>query len=186
MSLEKIKQGDACNILATFVKVDEDGDFVFLVNGIHQYFSAEEAAKNVSPIAPPPKHDPCRPFREGDIVEPCAVNGRWCSHVWEDRSGIHYEVAKDEDPLTAHMEVKDPDSPYSFLAHAAFFKLVAPVEEPYCISAGAGIIEIWKRKSEVVKTWYYDEVKAGLKAKAAAKAECDRLNAEWRKEQNNG
>lgn len=95
----------------------------------------ENGTKNTEPA---PKYDPCRKFRKGDIVAPCSVNGRWCSHVWEDKSSIHYEVAKDEDPITAHMEVKDTDSPHPFLVHAAFFKLVTPVEEiePYRVGTG--------------------------------------------------
>jgi hypothetical protein len=55
--------------------------------------------------------------------------------------------------------------------------------EPYFISEGAGIIEIWHRnRREVVKAWFYNYVKAGVEALAAAEAERDRLNAKWRKE----
>lgn len=55
--------------------------------------------------------------------------------------------------------------------------------EPYFISEGAGIIEIWHAHSlEVVKTWFYNGVKAGAKALAEAEVECERLNEEYRKE----
>jgi cell division protein FtsL len=53
--------------------------------------------------------------------------------------------------------------------------------EPYTISEGAGIIEVYNEKLEAVKAWFYRDVKAGVKALAEAQAERDRLNAEWRR-----
>lgn len=134
-----------------------------------------------------PKYDPCRPFRKGDIVEPCQVNGRWLSPPWEHRTGIRYEVTKDEDPLTAHMEVKDPDSPHPFLVHAAFFKLVTPVEErePYKVEESIFIKnewKVWKDGGDKTQTLIATYTLAHPNAKAAAEAERDRLNAEYRKE----
>ena len=52
--------------------------------------------------------------------------------------------------------------------------------EPYIISEGAGIIELYNEQLDVVKAWFYNDVKAGVKALALAEAERDRLNAEWR------
>lgn len=146
-------------------------------------------------VSLPPKHDPCHLFRKGDIVEPCQVNGRWVSPAWEDRAGIRYEVAKDEDPLTAHMEVKDPDSPQPFLVHAAFFKLVTPVEElePYFVGESENSYDLFRKTSNGnqlrASFWWKHNPTPDLielskaNAKAAAEAERDRLNAEWRKEQ---
>lgn len=57
--------------------------------------------------------------------------------------------------------------------------------EPYVISEGAGIIEVYNENFEAVKAWFYNDVRAGVKALAAAEAERDRLNEEWRKEQSN-
>ena len=55
--------------------------------------------------------------------------------------------------------------------------------ELYFISEGAGIIEIWHwKRREVVKSWFYNYVKAGVEALAEAEAECARLNTECRKE----
>lgn len=127
----------------------------------------------------PPKYDPCRPFKAGDIVEPCQVKGRWLSEGWKNRKGIRYKVTSDEDDDCV-MWVQDPDSLYPKCVAAVFFQLVTPVEElkPYFISEGAGIIEIWNGKGEVEKTWYYDAVKAGVEALAAAEAECAMLNGE--------
>lgn len=120
-------------------------------------------------------YDPCRPFRKGDIVEPCSVNGRWSSHVWEARSSIHYEVAEAEDPLTAHMELKDPDSSYTFLVHAAFFKLIMPVEELEPYRVGTGI------DSQLL--YCNSELFAEFEKEEEAKRVCDLLNSEHRKEQ---
>lgn len=54
--------------------------------------------------------------------------------------------------------------------------------ELYFISEGAGIIEIWhKKRREVVKSWFYNHVKAGVEALVEAEAELARLNAEPRK-----
>ena len=58
------------------------------------------------------------------------------------------------------------------------------ITEPYFISEGAGIIEIWHaQRLEVVKIWVYNTVQEGIEALADAEAERDRLNAEHRKEQ---
>lgn len=126
------------------------------------------------------KFDPSRPFRKGDIVEPCSVKGRWFSPVWEDRSGIRYEVTTDEDPLTACLYLKDPDSPEPFLVHAAFFRLVTPVEEPYYIEEELGAVTVRSKEDPTFhKCWHYGAVTSGVIALAAATAECARLNAEY-------
>ena len=134
----------------------------------------------VSPAAP--KYSPYRPFHKGDIVEPCLVNGRSFSPEWEHRSGIRYEVVKDEDPLTAYMEIKAPDSPQPFFAHAAFIKLVTPVEElgPYSI---ADNLHGWIVYKDLPGTVVANFNHYHPNAKAAAEAERDRLNAAYRKEQ---
>ena len=132
-----------------------------------------------------PKYDPCRLFKAGDIVEPCQANGRWLSPPWEHRTGIRYEVTEDENPITADLYIKDPDSPEPFLTHAAFFNLVTQVEElePYCIADHIhGWIVYKDNPGNVVANFN----KTHPNAKAAAEAECARLNAEYRKERNNG
>lgn len=136
-----------------------------------------------------PKYAPCRLFRKGDVVEPSSVNGRWSSPVWVDRAGIHYEVTNDEDPLTAHMYIKDPDSPEPFLVHAAFFKLVTPAEARFSFRVGDfpvdGEWSVWKDsigKTEIISSY---KIATHPNAKAAAEAERDRLNAEYRKEMGN-
>lgn len=195
MNFSDIKAGETYNVRVKVTHVDAYKNV--RVNTVDEndkqlgvestvFYSGELRA--FSPITPEnvikntetaPKYDPCRLFRKGDIVEPCSVNGRWCSHVWEDRSSIHYEVAKAEDPLTAHMEVKDPDTPHPFLVHAAFFNLVTPVEELFTIDMDDdeqtySVV----RGTLFVASYGYgpDDFYTKDKAKRAAQAECDRLN----------
>lgn len=130
-----------------------------------------------------PQYDPNRLFRKGDIVEPCTVNGRWLSYTWENRSGIHYEVTEDENPLTAEMFIKDPDCIEPFLSHAAFFKLVTPAETRFSFRVGDfpvdGEWSVWKDstgKTEIISSY---KIATHPNAKEAAEAECDRLNAQY-------
>jgi hypothetical protein len=147
-------------------------------SGLPCYFKLED----LSPISPSPKYDPCRLFREGDIVEPCKVNGRWLSPPWEHRTGIGYEVTEDENPITADLYIKGPDSPEPFRTHAAFFKLVAPVEElePYSVTASTDDWCVQAKQSRAIISRYSKRLHPH--ALEAAEAERDRLNAEYRKE----
>ena len=127
-----------------------------------------------------PDYNPCRKFRVGDIVTPCQVNGRWWAPAWKDRSGILYEVIEAECPDSSEMTVKDETVATPFEVHAAFFKLVTPVEElePYRLDNDTfGWIVLGKGGFIAARFWqdYHPN------AKASAEAECKRLNAEHRK-----
>lgn len=126
------------------------------------------------------KYDPCRKFRNGDIVTPQERNGRV---PWG--KGTKLKVVADESK--AGVTVRCDDTGEERLMCVLFLELVTPVEElePYTISEGAGIIEVYNEKFEVVKAWCYRDVKAGVKALAEAEAECARLNEECRKEREN-
>lgn len=177
MNIEDIKVGETYNVRMNVDSISDGFVDCLFVDG-------ESCSITLEPERlhhPEPKYDPCRKFRKGDIVEPCQVNGRWSTCLWQDRAGIRYKVTKDEDPLQSHMEVKDPDSPQSFLVHAAFFKLVTPVEElePYSVETCQYGYTV--NKGELILATYNDETHPH--AKEAAEAERDRLNAEYRKEQ---
>lgn len=135
-----------------------------------------------------PKYDPCREFREGDKVRMVMRDGRqpYCTRMHEHivPSDTIGTVVKCE--LNGFVAV-EYNNGYKPVVHFSFLELVTPVEaEPYFISEGAGIIELYKKShDEVVRTWFYDAVKAGVEALNEAEAECARLNAEWRKEKNN-
>lgn len=132
-----------------------------------------------------PKYDPCRKFREGDIVEPCQVKGRWFGTAWKDRRGIRFTVTKDEDEEGV-MWVQDPDSLHSKDVEAVFFQLVVPVEElePYFVAYDDKFYHVHKKGEAAALAVYYEAKHPH--AKEAAEAERDRLNAEHRKERKNG
>lgn len=125
------------------------------------------------------KYDPTRLFKKGDKARVVELFGRRDATF---ALGELVTVTENECGVT-FISVKDKNGCDGLIAWN-FLELVTPVEElePYFISEGAGIIEIWNKAREVVKTWYYDAVKAGVVALAAAEAECARLNEEWRKE----
>lgn len=187
--IKNLKKGDIVMFTSEVALITDN--FAYIVVPDDDSCETRVAYADLSMPPSPPKYDPCRKFKKGDIVEPCSINGRWCSHTWEDRSGIYFEVAKDEDPLTAHMYLKDPSSQETFLAHAAFFKLVTPVEEtePYSIIVqpeGYHCVRIMKG-TKIHSSIPFDEEECVCRtleeAKAAAEEERDRLNAEYRKEQ---
>ena len=106
MSNKNIKVGGIGNLRVIVVNVDEDGWFKFRTDEKNMAFilSPDEVAQAFTPL---PKYDPCRPFREGDIVTPCQVKGRWCSSAWKGRAGMHFIVTKDED---GNYEFKDEET----------------------------------------------------------------------------
>ena len=142
--------------------------------------------ENGTKIAEPaPKYDPCRKFREGDIVKPCQVKGRWFGTAWKDRIGIRFTVAKAEDEEGV-MWVQDPDSLHPKDVEAVFFQLVVPVEElePYYLDTittddnnTKPYFLIKTRKHEhIIRTFYSNDFETIEQTKAAAEAECARLN----------
>ena len=182
MSNKNIKVGGIGNLRVTVVNVDEDGWFKFRTDekNIAFILSPDEVAQAFTPL---PKYDPCRPFREGDIVTPCQVKGRWCSSAWKGRAGMHFIVTKDEDG-EATMRVKDPDSVTDQLVDVAYFQLVSPIEEqePYSVSENIhGWVVFKDTPGNVVANFNNTHPNA----KAAAEAECDRLNEQYGKEQDN-
>lgn len=196
MNIEDIKEGETYNVR---VKVIEKyGNYVDAIyaeydaiEGIHipkrrigilHPISPENGTKNTENA---PKYDPNRKFRKGDRVRVAENKGR-CLKPFALKIGDVLTVSKDEpndDTCVIWCKWLDQD----FYLDPAYLKLVTPVEElePYTISEGAGIIEVYNEKLEAVKSWFYSDVKAGVKALAEAEAERDRLNAEWRKEQSN-
>lgn len=125
----------------------------------------------------PPKYDPCRKFRKGDIVTPKERNGRipWAKDMT-------LTVVADES--TAGVTVRYDDTGEERIMCVLFLELLTPVEElapyyieeteyEYCIT-----IMIGERKD--TPATYHKRMHP--RAKEAAEAERDRLNAEYRKE----
>ena len=124
--------------------------------------------------------DEHRPFKEGDIVEPCTANGRWLSPVWEGRSGMRFIVTRAEDD-EGYMIVHDRDIASDYEVISAFFRLVIPVEHVRPYSVGELRNHAWPiMRDNCIHNYYpFGEGCAAAEkseALAVAQAECDRLN----------
>lgn len=135
-----------------------------------------------------PKHDPTRLFKKGDKVRVVEWNGR--KNI---RNGMIGEVVSDE--FSCKVELAIDGWTKDVFYPACHLELVTPVEElePYFIyeSKEEESFDIMKRVGKLNLTrnciYYKTEINDHAEltreeAKAAAEAECDRLNAEYRKE----
>ena len=123
---------------------------------------------------PTPKYDPARKFCKGDIVKRRTVDGRTDPDLPED---IPLAVTTDE-ARHGNVRVQEPNG-RSVSTKAVFLELVSPVEEreAYTIElAVSGKGTDYRIKKDGVIICAYSC--AHPNAKAAAEAECDRLNAE--------
>ena len=154
-----------------------------------------ECVSPITPSEPPtsacpaPKYDPCRKFRKGDKVRVVEWNGRNTARVGQ----IGYVVSDERNSkveLAIECWTKDVYYP------ACHLELVSPVEElePYRIStnrdcATHAIFKKIKEKDFIVCKYFFTHGRCAnallseKEALAAAEAECEKLNAEYRKEQ---
>lgn len=134
------------------------------------------------------KHDPCRLFKKGDKVRVVEWNGR--KPEAEDKL---YTVQQNERPGSTMVDIGPNDAGGSSFYTVCFLELVTPVEELARYSVELlqdglppDTYHFWAVKDnmghEVARFWC-EQYKNG-EAEALAEAERDRLNAEWRKEQN--
>lgn len=185
--LKQLKNGDEIFIRATFGKILDDGDVLFTHTQTSlddEVVKTEEYTLPGNVILPPsaPKYDPCRRFKKGDKVRSVPYKGRkvaLCGSI----------VTVEEDEMVNENLVSLVDA-YGGIAvvDAAYLELVTPVEElePYFTKEDREELwwEVWKRDEEVggllVALFSTGE---HPNSKAAAEAECIRLNEEYRKEQ---
>ena len=192
MNPPDLKKGQAYLILADYHGKDSDGDCVFIAESTERRLFLPFVAVQNSvflPSEPPtsvgstPKYDPCRPFKKGDKVElKEEINGRRLSDFVTGLSlGKTYTVKANEDNCTVLIDSDNGLCRYSFI----HLQLVTPVEElePYLI---ADHIHGWIVYKDTPGNVVANFNKNHPHAKEAAEAERDRLNAEYRKEQNNG
>ena len=126
-----------------------------------------------------PKYDPCRLFRKGDRVRVAENKGR-CLKPYALKIGDVLTVSKDEpndDTCVIWCKRHDQD----FYLDPAYLELFTPVEElePYIVGESTDYFSVEKDDEELSLFWKDKHPNA----KAAAEAERDRLNAEYRKEQ---
>lgn len=145
------------------------------------WFLAEESPA-FSPINSEiaPKYDPCRLFRNGDKVTPRLVNGRNFNSLAEEYIGKILTVTRDEEKFeTVYVEHGGDE----FTIDPAYLELVSPVEElePYEVSESTDYFAVAHRLTGYEPATFWKEYHPD--PAAAAEAECARLNAEYRKEQ---
>ena len=189
MKLEDIKVGEIYNIQVKVIGIDDDSIHVFYadatdLSGLH---IKKQRAGILSPIPQEkaPKYDPRRKFRKGDIVKIVEWRGR---RMADGSNGGVYTVQEDEKTndykgVSIKHETKGRLIGWARV-HACNLELVTPVEElePYIVKKYSTFFAVEKRNNHKDRPATYD-LDFHPNAKAAAEAERDRLNAEYRKEQ---
>ncbi len=209
MKLEDIKVGETYNVRVTVKYIDgyevvtatigQDGKegyrTRFLLGDIPAFspISPESGEKNTDPAQ---KFDPCRPFKKGDRVEPT---------FWNDRPPVASELRANSEFLPhdgIYTVLSDERNSIAFIDYHGksvfipvnHLKLVIPVEElePYFVGESENSYDLFRKTSNGnqlrASFWWKHNPTPDLielskaNAKAAAEAECDRLNAEYRKE----
>ena len=157
--------------------------------------SLENGTKNTETA---PKYDPCRRFRKGDKVEYLPKDGRELFEA-ERLLTQTLTVVENEHEIYNRVEVKAQNGDIHSVPFY-YLKLVTPVEEQERYILIHNEFEkhyevCWKDDDEPdgrtgrtrcrATFWYYHppQTYTQKEAKAAAEAERDRLNAEYRKEQ---
>ena len=188
--IKNLKEGDPIIIHTKFKYVDEDGD----VNFVAPYSYGGEtccfiSSKFVSLPSEKPKYDPTRLFKKGDKVKPAERHGRKTPKL---NYKAEYTVTSSEDDYgTVCVEYFNGEMPVSVSVPFYWLELVNPVEELELYSVrhneAHAAWSIYGPYNLSAVNYFYGERYPYTEesAKAAAEAECDRLNAEWRKEHNN-
>lgn len=199
MNIEDIKVGETYNVRVKCLRIDEEGFYGFNMETkppIYRLFNKKDVESCVFPLTAPangikntetaPKYDPNRKFRKGDKVKLVDRDGR--SYIDYDpttklREGAFYTVLEDESDVIEggcpDIRIADEHAEYEVLFY--FLELVTPLEEqePYSVSEATVQYLVKEDNKKVVAQFcklYHPT------AKAAAEAECERLNEEWRKE----
>lgn len=139
----------------------------------------------VSRMHEKPKHDPCRRFKKGDKVEYTPRNGRdFFDMPWVYDAAV---VIEDEDRIGSVVVrfTFNYGKPSVHKVPWYYLQIVTPVEElePYYVKDDGTHYVVGKRPIEPEIVYLAEFAKhVHPHAKEAAEAECDRLNAEYRKE----
>lgn len=193
MKIEDIKIGETFNVRVKVCKMtsavlvchacDKDGHFL----SEHRNFFNEAEVEAFSPVTPEngtkntasaPKYDPCRRFRKGDKVEYHPKDGRELFEAERLRAQT-LTVLENEHEEYNRVNVTTRNG-YVLSVPFYYLKLVTPVEEmePYSVEKGEYSYRLKSGDKLLANYW-----RNHPHAKAAAEAECARLNAEYRKEQ---
>ena len=198
--IKNLKPGAPLIINATLVRVDNDGDIWCDCNDdIHYFFP-----RSVSLLPEKPKYDPTRLFKKGDKARMVAWNGRVPMTFGDgfqegERPPVTPEVIVVEnegESMFGLVKIQAEDGGQLGYTCPCYLELVTPVEElePYILEEETafaddepcGIIHIYYNYNggrDKVRTFYENGPESWNATKAAAEAERDRLNDEYRKEQ---
>lgn len=196
MNIEDIKVGETYNIhvkvigiaknFVDVIYVDDEG-----ISGLHIGKRRAGILRPISPeknTDPSPKYAPCRLLRKGDKVQVKKRDGRCNGKAGEYLREAFCTVAEDE---TQNELVRVLHNATEYRLDPAYLELVTPVEElePYSVFDNMRLAAWTILKNGLIFAYYpyrvnkSDNIVHGkAEAKAAAEAERDRLNAEWRKE----
>ena len=199
--IKNLKPGDPIVIRTTFMRVDGDGDIRFKAqsnngNCYELFISTDYVSLSTdSQSSIVNKYDPCRLFKKGDRAQVVERHGRTmtCLPAGRIKVGDIVTVAENESG-DVFINVITEDG-HKMMVPWFMMELITPVEElePYFMyeSKEEESFDIMKRVGKLYLTrnciYYKSDINdlAELtreQAKAAAEAERDRLNDEWRKE----
>ena len=194
MKIEDIKVGETYNVRVKVECIDEDG--WLKVRTSEKAISFVLSPKEQEAFSPLPKYDPCRKLKVGDVVRVLKINGnlpkcQWAGNIpKEGVTGIVRELRKED-----HFVWIDCKEIVGYCIDPAYLELVTPVEElePYFVGESENSYDLFRKTSNGnqlrASFWWKHNPTPDLielskaNAKAAAEAERDRLNAEYRKEQ---
>jgi hypothetical protein len=199
MKYQDIKVGEMYNVRVKVIHVDaykntrvntvdENGkqlgveSTVFYAGELRAFspITPENGAKNTESA---PKYDPCRLFRKGDKVRLVPYRGRAPIMFGSNVFSID-EIFTVEEDENKEYDVMVNGASHRQMYQACFLELVTPVEErePYFVMELKGAHGVYNTRfqPETEACHFYTDMHPN--AKAAAEAECARLNAEYRKE----
>ncbi len=192
MNIEDIKVGETYLLPVVVTAMDNGAWLDATTNkGTYYYRLAPSETKTLRPIMQEnsPKYDPNRLFREGDEVRVIEKDGRT---VHDPLNGGIWRVARNERTGGAHemsvlVNLIYEDEKIAHQIHVPFYflELVTPVEElePYSVRESDAFDIVRDGKIVMTIPFTEDDYYTFEQAKAAAEADRDRLNAEWREKQ---
>lgn len=209
MNLKEIKVGETYNVRVKVTSTEKgltEVEITAVVVDANEkklspdviYFSESDIAA-FSPVTPAtaPKYDPCRLFKKGDKVRVVERDGRdykdYDPYTNIQKSELYTVFENEEEVIDGGcvgIRIGKGDIEYEIPFY--FLELVTPVDElePYSLFDNKKLAVWTVLKNELIFAYYpyrineSDNVAHSKKeALAAAEAECARLNAEHRKEQ---
>lgn len=178
--IKNLKEGDSLQLDVVF-SADVDHEILIKVPTTHGHWVSQVFSPVILSLPPAePKYNPCRKFKKGDKVRIVHYKGRDYNHKAKLSRGKEAKVLYDE-AENMLISIKFPGKA-SILIDPAYLELVTPVEElePYRVEKDQHGYHIENNDGQWLVT-YCNEFHPN--AYQAAINERDRLNAEYRKEQ---